>query len=176
MYKKCSKCKEEKSFDEFHIDKTKKDGHRTSCKACIKKYSLENKDRSRKRYIENKTIILEYKKYYGKIYRDSNKILISKRLKKYRENNKSKFSSYTAKRRASKLQATPKWLTVEDLRNIQELYEIAQAFKLYTGQDYHIDHIIPLQGETVCGLHVPWNLQILEASENIRKSNKLLEN
>jgi 5-methylcytosine-specific restriction endonuclease McrA len=73
-----------------------------------------------------------------------------------------------------KINATPAWLTKEDHVQIQELYEIAQAFKLYTGQQYHVDHIVPLQGKNVCGLHVPWNLQVLEASENIRKSNKLL--
>jgi hypothetical protein len=157
---------------------------------CRKDYTSKNIEnilkKSKEHYHLNREKCLNKSNSYNKL----NKVNTAKRTKKYRENNKNKLNllrrEYTitnrsklyalnAKRRASKLKATPKWLTIEELRQIEELYEISQAFKLYTGQDYHVDHIIPLQGENVCGLHVPWNLQVLEASENLSKSNKLLE-
>ena len=86
--------------------------------------------------------------------------------------NRSKSNAYCAFRRALKKNATPMWLTDEDKQSIHELFVICSMFKIYTGQEYHVDHIVPLAGENVCGLHVPWNLQILTAKENISKKNK----
>ena len=96
-------------------------------------------------------------------------------VKKWQKDNLDKDAAKTAKRRAAKLKALPNWLTKEELEQIKELYTCAQMFKLYTGEEYHVDHIIPLQGENVCGLHVPWNLQVIPAKENLSKSNKLQE-
>lgn len=74
-----------------------------------------------------------------------------------------------AKRKSSKLKATPKW---SELDKIKIVYEKAKWLEEITGIKYHVDHIIPLQGKNVCGLHVWQNLQILEDKLNISKSNK----
>lgn len=79
-----------------------------------------------------------------------------------------------ARRRASKLKAAPAWLTREHRREMAALYAEARRLTAATGIAHHVDHIVPLQGRTVCGLHVPWNLQILTAKANLAKRNTLL--
>ena len=72
-------------------------------------------------------------------------------------------------------QATPKWLTSEQRKQIVDIYEHMRDCRAVTGEDYHVDHIVPLRGENICGLHVPWNLQVLPAYVNMSKSNTLEE-
>lgn len=73
------------------------------------------------------------------------------------------------RRQTQKLHATPSWV---DQEAIKQIYQEAHAMSERDGIKYHVDHIVPLRGKNVCGLHVPWNLQIIPASENMRKSNK----
>jgi len=86
--------------------------------------------------------------------------------------NPDKRAAYEAKRRAAKLQRTPCWLTSEGLWLIEEYYHLAQKRTELLGFPWHVDHIIPLQGRNVSGLHVPENLQVIPGIENIKKSNK----
>lgn len=124
-------------------------------------YYYANKDKvlakSRKRYLENKA-------------------KIKARVKAYTKANRSKVTAIKAKYRAAKYNATPDWLTKEHLEQIKEFYQIARDLAwLNESEVLQVDHIVPLQGKEVCGLHVPWNLQILPKSKNISKFNNLEE-
>jgi len=72
----------------------------------------------------------------------------------------------SARYRASKLNATPKLLSTEHKQEIKKIYSERP-------KGMHVDHIIPLQGKNVCGLHVPWNLQYLTPTDNSKKGNRL---
>ena len=71
----------------------------------------------------------------------------------------------------AKVGACPSWLTKEQRDEIDRIYWTSLDLRAVTGEQYHVDHIVPLQGKNVCGLHVPWNLQILPADLNIAKRN-----
>lgn len=68
--------------------------------------------------------------------------------------------------------ATPGWLSKEHWVQMNAFYERARALTRETGVRHEVDHIVPINGKTVSGLHVPWNLQILTQSENVSKSNR----
>lgn len=72
-------------------------------------------------------------------------------------------------RRAALVNATPDWLTEQDKDAIEAVYAVARAMSLGSGVPHQVDHIIPLRGKDVCGLHVPWNLRAITAAENRRK-------
>jgi 5-methylcytosine-specific restriction endonuclease McrA len=74
--------------------------------------------------------------------------------------------SYTKRR-----SRCPRWLTSEQKRRIREFYAESRRLTRETGVLHSVDHIVPLRGVTVSGLHVPWNLQILQMTENRAKSN-----
>jgi uncharacterized protein YdaU (DUF1376 family) len=77
-----------------------------------------------------------------------------------------------AARNAQKNQATPRWLSDDDRRLIIEIYSRSSIVTASTGIKHEVDHIVPIRSSVVCGLHVPWNLRILPATENRKKSNK----
>lgn len=105
-------------------------------------------------------------------------------LKHWNQDNAEKVRSYQANRDRSKLAARnirkrarmrlcePSWLTEADKMRMSLIYEHAKDCTLSTGEKYEVDHIVPIMGETVCGLHVPWNLQVLHMTLNRKKRNK----
>jgi hypothetical protein len=90
----------------------------------------------------------------------------------YTKRNLDKALARTNARRARLIKACPPW---SDLKAIQKLYEDRKQRSLDTGVTYHVDHIVPLHGKTVCGLHVPQNLRLIPATENFRKGAKIDE-
>ena len=77
----------------------------------------------------------------------------------------------SAKARATRLQRTPRWLTEDDLWMLEQIYDLAKLRTQCTGVKWHVDHIIPLRGATVSGLHTPLNLRVVPAPINLRKGN-----
>lgn len=119
-----------------------------------------------------------------KQYRIRNPEVVSLRSKQWRQNNPDKHNLHSrnwkkqnpqvdANRRARKLNATPYW---SDRKAIKEIYNKCKLLEEQNGNKYHVDHYYPLQGDTVCGLHVPENLVIIPALQNLQKKNTHPEN
>lgn len=93
---------------------------------------------------------------------------------KYKEANPELYKALTSVRKRRHRNATPKWVTAEEKKAMRQLYIEAQRLTKLTGVRYVVDHDYPLQGETICGLHVLSNLKVMTQEENLKKSNKLL--
>lgn len=154
--KLCVKCEIEKPYEVFTIRKDSKDGYRNTCKDCSRLYDKQRWNGERREKALQRL---------GSAYR-KNKNHWAKKHKEWAQKNKHKINAIQAKRRSAKLNATPNWLTISDFLAIREMYKIAANF------NEHVDHIVPLQGKDVCGLHVPWNLQTLPAIQNLKKGNR----
>ena len=103
-------------------------------------------------------------------YKNKNKLKVTEYNKKWWSENKNKRATYEAKRRAMQLQRTPAW--DPDAHLIIAKYQLAAMFTCETGIPHHVDHIIPLQGKNVSGLHVFSNLRVIPGADNVKKSNK----
>jgi hypothetical protein len=93
-------------------------------------------------------------------------------VSKYKRSNKAVVNATNGKRRALKINITQNWLLDEHFKQITEFYKMAKELEKVFPWKQHVDHVVPLKGEFVSGLHVPWNLQILSEKENLEKSNK----
>lgn len=142
--KRCSACKTIKSLEHYNQMSASKDERNYRCRDCTTKYCHDNKEK----------------------YAELNK--------KWSKENPEKVKAKGSKRRANKKNAVPKWLTTSDLLVIDQIYKQAMLLEEVTGKIYHVDHCVPLNNPIICGLHVPWNLIPMEASENIKKKNKLI--
>jgi hypothetical protein len=99
--------------------------------------------------------------------------------KKWQRNNPDRVRAMRARTQVTRLNATPPWLTKEQHEQMRYFYIESGLKTSETGITHHVDHIVPIKAmnanneHIACGLHVPWNLQVLSADDNLRKSNKL---
>ena len=108
----------------------------------------------------------------SRLWVEQNKEHVAKRKKAWRAKNKAHVNAYNRTRKAMIKNRVPIWMDSELQWLVNEVYLLAQTRTNMTGFKWHVDHIIPLQGRTVCGLHVPENLQVILEQHNLKKSNK----
>lgn len=108
----------------------------------------------------------------SKVYRTLNRAKVKINKAAYAKRNSHIVNAAVSRRRAAKLKQTPVWVGAEEAWLIKEIYDLARLRTKMHGFSWHVDHVIPLKGTLVSGLHVPSNLQVIPANENIRKYNK----
>lgn len=184
----CTKCKISKSLEEFMKRNASKDGRSPRCKVCLKEGAhldyLKHKQKRNEncsqyqkanRNIANAAVQRHYKRNRKRILQDRKTLYESNTAfresrqeygRNYVKTNRWRSTANNASYRAKKRNATPKWLTDLQIEETKLIYYIAKCLNL------EVDHIIPIRGKNVSGLHVPWNMQLLTRTENIRKGNR----
>ncbi len=195
MQKTCTKCYVEKPLEAFPRNAAGKFGRKSTCLACSRKYWVENKPRlsaeSKTRRLNN----LEERRAKDRAYYAANTELIRGRNKAQYEKHRDKRLAYEVKARIEKkaqrmayhasdaaktkhaaveskrraLCATPAWANKE---MIEIFYESARRVSQRLGTRYEVDHIVPIKGRTVCGLHVEHNLRVIPRTDNAKKLNR----
>lgn len=202
LNKICSKCKLDKHFSVFPKSSKAKSGLASNCKQCRSEHAAKTaearaaykrayyevnkdailsiqkedrqtnpekyKDREALKYIKNgdkiRARVLAYQKKKPESYRAAGR--------RYRARTPDKQCAKSALYRANKLRATPTWVNDElEQLFLSEVYHLSQL-RSACGIEHHVDHIVPLISEFVCGLHCMANLRVITGSENCSKSNK----
>jgi 5-methylcytosine-specific restriction endonuclease McrA len=161
--KTCKKCNLLKPTSLFNKDKTRKDGLHSYCKECASLTKKLAYAKKKDKYIQK-----------AKEWKQNNPAKVVSSAKKTRQKNKAKRRADWMIYNTSKINACPSWLSKEHKTEIENLYKFAKFLEELSLNtiEYHVDHVIPLRGKGVCGLHVPWNLQILNAKDNLSKGNR----
>lgn len=144
-----------------------------NCVACHEMYQKSNKSKVNKTNQEWQHRNREQVKKTKREYYLKNKDILVARAIAYQRTHPDKTNCKSANYRNRKEQRTPPWLTTEHYIQIQQFYSEASARTKRTQVKHQVDHIYPLKGTNSCGLHVPWNLQVITAQENQRKFNAL---
>jgi hypothetical protein len=159
--KTCTVCHIEKNLADFYQRSRSPDGHEAMCKQC--------------RLASNRAWVTNNKARHEELTRDwyqrNKEQHLANSKDWYAANRHRKLASTTAREERCRL-ATPIWA---DRAAIISVYEHARRMTQETGVQYDVDHIIPLHGKAVSGLHIPANLQVIPSAENKRKAAKFIQ-
>jgi hypothetical protein len=146
MDKKCSHCKKTFDVSMFPVVKKNKGGLDCRCRDCAAAY--------KQKWAENN--------------RDRTKAAKDR----WKEAHRDKHLEQSKLNKIARAKRVPIWMDSEERWLINEAYKLARERTNLFGFAWHVDHIIPLRGKDVCGLHTIANLQVIPAKENLRKLNK----
>lgn len=203
--KRCGRCRKEKALCEFSRNKRNADGLQCTCKSCCKEvnaaYYVAQKDRINERNAKwkaaNPDKVLKAErarnarpeqKEKAANFREQNRERLrlvqaewrarnpeAEKAKgaKWSANNRGTKAANLARYRAALLRRTPDWADVDLIRKV---YEYCAALNTFGKAGFHVDHIYPIRGKTVSGLHVALNLQVLPGFQNMAKGNRVSSN
>lgn len=161
--KQCKRCLTNKETALFNKDSSRKDGYHCYCKLCAKETKQVSYSKNKQHYVNK-----------AKEWQLANPEKVVEIRTKARQTHKAKRRADWTHYSTRKINACPEWLTDKQRQKIEDLYKFAKFLEELSCNSiqYHVDHIVPLRGKDVCGLHVPWNLQILNARDNLIKGNR----
>ena len=189
----CAVCGESKEKSEFYARTESSDGLRSDCKQCVKARTkaryFGTLDAQRLYFAERyKSIIAKNPNFHAEKYaadvdkaRQDNRKNYVKHMEKrkaaaaqWAKLNRAKTNAHKKAYKTAKSNACPDWVRadVDFMWLIEEAYDLAAMRSSMLGFAWHVDHIVPLRGKKVSGLHVPWNLAVIPASLNCSKQNK----
>ena len=149
---KCTLCNKKKQVNDFYLRESGSINE-YKCKCCLL-------DKRKNHYNTNYELVRECNR---------------KAVSSFQKRNPEKNCEKTARYNANKKNRIPSWLSKDDLSKIRSIYKMCRLISQKTGIRHEVDHVIPINGKDVSGLHVPWNLQIITKEDNIKKSNKIVE-
>lgn len=195
--KQCRRCDLVLPITDFRAATIPRDGREARCRDCAnrrlreqrKALDEDGKEKMRLRWKQRvRAMTPQYRaqlKAAGDRWREKNRADLVRRTREWREANVEAVLAYrkayearttdqsaarASLRRARLLRATPPWLTETQKAGINAHFAEARRLSTESGLKYSVDHVVPLRGATVCGLHVPWNMRVIPLIENIRKN------
>lgn len=172
----CSHCGLEKPLADFGRNRRSPLGRLPNCRTCqnvvTANWRKKNADKSRALQQAYRSKNRDKCAESDRRWREKNPSRAKEVSRLSRQKHKSRVYARAALRRAAKLRATPPWLSDEHKAQMREAYDLAVLASEALGEPFHVDHIRPLRAKNSCGLHVPWNLRVIRAIDNLTKGNR----